>query len=53
MAPAPGTPLAPTVDPDHPTELPTGDYDVAVCDNLLPTLTAFAHDPPSLEVATV
>ena len=52
MPPPAYNPLAPTVDPDHPTELPAGEYDVAVFDNLFPTLTAFAHDPPSLEVAT-
>jgi UDPglucose--hexose-1-phosphate uridylyltransferase len=45
-------PLAPTADPDHPTELPAGDYDVAAFDNLFPTLTGLAHDPPSLPVAT-
>src|SRR5215208_2222381 len=27
-------PLAPTVDPEHPTEVPAGDWEVAVFDNL-------------------
>src|SRR6478672_10692593 len=45
-------PLAPTVDPAVPTELPQGDYDVAVFENLFPTFTAGAHDPPALTVAT-
>jgi UDPglucose--hexose-1-phosphate uridylyltransferase len=45
-------PLAPTTDPDHPTELPSGEYDVAVFENLFPTFTAAAHDPPALTVAT-
>src|SRR5918995_2497667 len=30
-------PLAPTTDPANPTELPAGDYDVAVFENLFPT----------------
>jgi UDPglucose--hexose-1-phosphate uridylyltransferase len=45
-------PLAPTTDPAHPTELPSGDYDVAVFENLFPALTEQAHDPPALSVAT-
>jgi UDPglucose--hexose-1-phosphate uridylyltransferase len=52
MPPPAYNPLAPTVDREHPTELPAGQYDVAVFDNLFPTLTTFADDPPSLEVAT-
>ncbi len=40
-------PLAPTTDPKFPTELPQGAYDVAVFENLFPTLTGLAHDPPS------
>ncbi len=46
-------PLLPSDDPDNPTELPSGDYDVAVFDNLFPTLTPQAHDPPQLAVATL
>jgi UDPglucose--hexose-1-phosphate uridylyltransferase len=45
-------PLAPTVDPANPTELPSGQYDVAVFENLFPTLVQGAHDPPSLVVET-
>ena len=45
-------PLQPTTNPAHPTELPTGIYDVAVFDNLFPTLSEQAHDPPALEVPT-
>ena len=45
-------PLAPTVDEANPTEVPSGDWDVAVFENLFPTLTMRAHDPPSLGVPT-
>jgi UDPglucose--hexose-1-phosphate uridylyltransferase len=45
-------PLAPTTDPARPTELPAGEYDVAVFENRFPTLHTGAHDPPSLEVET-
>jgi UDPglucose--hexose-1-phosphate uridylyltransferase len=45
-------PLAPTTDSANPTELPAGDYDVAVFDNLFPALTPLSHDPPSLFVPT-
>jgi UDPglucose--hexose-1-phosphate uridylyltransferase len=45
-------PLAPSRDPDNPTEVPDGPWDVAVFENLFPTLTGGAHDPPSLIVET-
>jgi UDPglucose--hexose-1-phosphate uridylyltransferase len=45
-------PLAPTVDQAHPTEVPAGSWDVAVFENLFPTLTLQAHDPPALGVPT-
>jgi UDPglucose--hexose-1-phosphate uridylyltransferase len=45
-------PLAVTTDPAHPTELPAGAWDVAVFDNLFPTFTRNAHDPPALIVPT-
>ncbi len=45
-------PLAPTTDPQHPTEVPAGPWDVAVFENLFPTLTPGAHDPPELSVPT-
>jgi UDPglucose--hexose-1-phosphate uridylyltransferase len=40
-------PLAPTLDLSKPTELPAGDYDVAVFENRFPTFTSQAHDPPA------
>src|SRR5918993_2787050 len=46
-------PLLPSDDPANPTELPAGDYDIAVFDNLFPTLTPHAHDAPPLAVATL
>jgi len=45
-------PLAPSRDPDHPTEVPAGPWDVAVFENLFPTLALTAHDPPALEIPT-
>ncbi len=45
-------PLAPTSDPAHPTELPAGDYDVAVFENLFPTFAMSATDDPALIVDT-
>ena len=45
-------PLAPSRDAEHPTEVPEGPWDVAVFDNLFPTLAAGAHDPPALEIPT-
>lgn len=45
-------PLAPTIDPAHPTEVPAGDWDAAVFENLFPTLAPAAHDPPPEIVPT-
>ncbi len=45
-------PLRPCTDPASPTELPTGVYDIAVFDNLFPTLALEAHDPPQLAIET-
>lgn len=45
-------PFAPSDHPGHPTELPPGDYDIAVFDNRFPALTALAHDPPACWVET-
>jgi UDPglucose--hexose-1-phosphate uridylyltransferase len=45
-------PLRPANDAAHPTELPCGDYDIAVFDNLFPALALDAHDPPQLGVET-
>jgi UDPglucose--hexose-1-phosphate uridylyltransferase len=45
-------PLAPSSDLAHPTELPAGDYDVAVFENLFPTFAMSAGDPPASAVET-
>jgi UDPglucose--hexose-1-phosphate uridylyltransferase len=45
-------PLAASCDERNPTELPEGPWDVAVFENLFPTLTLKAHDPPRLAVPT-
>jgi UDPglucose--hexose-1-phosphate uridylyltransferase len=39
-------PLAPTTDPAHPTEVPAGNWQVAVFDNLFPTLTSASSEAP-------
>ena len=36
----------------HPTEVPAGDWDVAVFENLFPTFAMSASDPPALAVPT-
>lgn len=46
-------PLAPSCDAGNLTEVPTGDWDIAVFDNLFPALTMTAHDPPALGVPTL
>ncbi|HEU4708232.1 MAG TPA: galactose-1-phosphate uridylyltransferase, partial [Methylophilaceae bacterium] len=45
-------PLAVTVNPQNPTELPQGDWEVAVFDNRFPSLTVTASTPPELLVPT-
>jgi UDPglucose--hexose-1-phosphate uridylyltransferase len=45
-------PLAPTTDPAAPTELPPGRYDVAVFENLFPSLATGGGPPPSGIVRT-
>ena len=45
-------PLAPMRDPEVPTEVPAGNWDVAVFDNLFPALTMAASQPPALGVPT-
>ena len=45
-------PLAPSDDRENPTEVPHGPWDVAVFENLFPTLTPLAHDPPGAIVET-
>jgi UDPglucose--hexose-1-phosphate uridylyltransferase len=51
LPPAEYNPLAVSTD-DLPTEVPRGPWDVAVFENLFPTLTMRAHDPPTLSVRT-
>ena len=46
------SPLAPSNDPNFPTELPLGDYEVAVFDNLFPSLSLSSHEAPQLDVPT-
>lgn len=53
MPPPEYNPLAPTKDPQFPTELPQGRYDVAVFDNRFPTMALVAHDPPASIVDTL
>jgi UDPglucose--hexose-1-phosphate uridylyltransferase len=45
-------PLAVTTDPEHPTEVPQGDWDVAVFDNRFPSLTLAAKEASELIVPT-
>jgi UDPglucose--hexose-1-phosphate uridylyltransferase len=45
-------PLAVMTDPANPTEVPAGDWDVAVFDNRFPSLSPHAGDPPTLIVPT-
>ena len=45
-------PLAVTADPAHPTEVPAGDWDVAVFDNRFPSLAVPSAEPPDLIVPT-
>lgn len=53
MPPPEYNPLAPTRDPQFPTEMPQGQYDVAVFENRFPSMTLAAHDPPSAIVETL
>jgi UDPglucose--hexose-1-phosphate uridylyltransferase len=53
MPPPEYNPLAPTHDPQFPTELPQGKYDVAVFENRFPSMTPLAHDAPALIVETL
>ena len=52
LPPAEYNPLRPTTDPSYPTELPRGGYDVAVFDNLFPSLSPTAAGSPELFVPT-
>ena len=46
-------PLAVTIDPNAPTELPMGNWQVAVFDNRFPSLTLTANNPPEITTPTV
>jgi UDPglucose--hexose-1-phosphate uridylyltransferase len=52
LPPAEFNPLAPATSPEQPTELPAGDYDVAVFQNSFPSLTQDAHEASSSIVET-
>ncbi len=53
MPPPEYNPLAPTKDPQFPTELPEGRYDKAVFDNRFPSMALTSHDPPASIVETL
>lgn len=53
MPPPEYNPLAATRDANNPTELPSGDYDIAVFDNRFPSLTPASHDAPVSIVPTL
>ncbi|AFZ23196.1 galactose-1-phosphate uridylyltransferase, family 1 [Cylindrospermum stagnale PCC 7417] len=53
MPPPEYNPLAPTSNPEFPTELPQGKYDVAVFDNRFPSMTVVAQNPPDCIVDTL
>jgi UDPglucose--hexose-1-phosphate uridylyltransferase len=46
------SPLAVTRSPDFPTELPAGEYDIAVFENLFPSLSEKAQEGPELSIPT-
>jgi UDPglucose--hexose-1-phosphate uridylyltransferase len=52
LPPAEWNPLAVTVDPAMPTELPPGPWEVAVFENMFPTLSASPGEPPKTIVDT-
>lgn len=52
LPPADWNPLAPQADPEVPTEVPEGDWDVAVFPNLFPTLVGSAEGAPEEIVPT-
>ncbi|PSB32349.1 galactose-1-phosphate uridylyltransferase [Chlorogloea sp. CCALA 695] len=53
MPPPQYNPLAPTTDPQFPTELPQGRYDIAVFDNRFPSMIVESHNPPASIVETL
>lgn len=53
MPPPEYNPLAPTSNPEFPTELPQGKYEVAVFDNRFPSMAVTASNPPECIVETL
>lgn len=53
MPPPKYNPLAVSIDPENPTEMPVGAYDIAVFDNRFPSLTLNSHSPPASIVPTL
>jgi UDPglucose--hexose-1-phosphate uridylyltransferase len=53
MPPPEYNPLEPSKNPRFPTELPVGQYDVAVFDNRFPSLIPSAKNPPKTVVETL
>lgn len=53
MPPPEYNPLAATKDPQFPTELPAGTYDIAVFENRFPSMIATAANAPELIVPTL
>ena len=53
MPPPEYNPLAPTKELQVPTELPQGQYDIAVFDNRFPSMTPAAHNAPASIVDTL
>lgn len=48
LPPPEWNPLAPMIDPKVPTEMPSGDYDISVFDNLFPALSQTQTPPEQL-----
>lgn len=53
MPPPEYNPLAPTINANFPTELPVGNYDIAVFDNRFPSMQPYSQGAPDLIVETV
>lgn len=53
MPPPEYNPLAPTLNPEFPTELPSGKYDVALFDNRFASMAVTANEPPKCIVETL
>lgn len=52
LPPPEWSPLRPSDDPEHPSEVPRGPWEVAVFDNLFPALSSDPGPPPRALVAT-